>query len=225
MEKKEFHDSLNQGLNALGIKVSERECEKLYLYFAELKKWSRKINLIAKGTTDHEILDKHFLDSLVLLKRVESHDACLLDIGTGAGFPGLVCGIARPDMRVILVEPRLKRVSFLNHIVRSLGLEKLEVRAARIEDEEKVPSSEPITHATSRAVNEIGLFCKMVLRFGREDIKVVCMKGPKWQDELHEAKEQHGIEIDGYETTEISLPYSGSARVLVEFDLGNIQTT
>lgn len=223
MEKGAFLDLLRQGLQKLDLPLGDEQCDQLFLYFTELRKWSRKINLIAKGASDQEVIDKHFLDSLVLLKSVAEQDACLLDIGTGAGFPGLVCAAAMPGMKVILVEPRLKRVTFLNHIIRTLGLKHVDVRATRIEDEKLIPSSEPITHVTSRAVNEIGLFCKMVKRFGKEDISVVFMKGPKWEEELNSAREQHGVIVSDYAITKTLLPFSQSERYLIECKLGNIQ--
>jgi len=164
----------------------------LLVYFTELKRWSQKINLIAKKATDWEILEKHFLDSLTLLPLLagagttKSH---LLDIGTGAGFPGLVCKAARPDLQITLVEPRLKRVSFLSHVTRKIGIKDVVILTCRAEDEEKLASDGGFTHITSRAVSDIRKFLEMSSRFMKPGVQVICMKGPKWQEE-HAAWEE-----------------------------------
>ncbi len=181
----DFTASLTDGCKALDLVVPETQVmEDLRLYYQELKKWSRRVNLIAKGASDEEIVEKHFLDSLTLLKSIESDPAHLLDIGSGAGFPGLVCKIGMPSLQVTLVEPRLKRVSFLNHIVRSLGLQKIVILECRAEDDHLLPTSGGYTHVTSRAVSEIRAFLGMCERFARVGSKIICMKGPKWEKEM-----------------------------------------
>ena len=87
----DFSRELLNGCKQLGLaEPDSKALKRLHRYFQELKKWSRKVNLIAKGTSGLEIFEKHFLDSLTLLPAVGGPDPHLLDIGTGAGFPGLV---------------------------------------------------------------------------------------------------------------------------------------
>ena len=130
----DFSKRLETGLQLLGIEISAEAYDRLTLYFAELKKWSKKVNLIAKSAGDEQIVESHFLDSLTILPLLTGENAHLLDIGTGAGFPALVCKAALPELAVTLVEPRLKRVSFLGHITRILGLEEVRVLPCRVED-------------------------------------------------------------------------------------------
>lgn len=203
------------------LSLDSAAMEKLYTYFVELKKWSRRVNLIAKGTADKEIIENHFLDSLTLLPLLHDGDH-LMDIGTGAGFPGLVLKTAMPGLRVTLVEPRRKRVTFLNHIVRTIGIGDVCVSACRAEDEAMLPTDMGITHVTSRAVTEIGGFLEMTARFAQSGACVICMKGPRWQEELENAAEH--IKEGGFNCCEkriFHLPNSGAERALVLFTKEN----
>lgn len=213
-----FSSRLEEGLKSLDISLSGEAVERLYVYFSELKKWSRRVNLIAKRASDEEILENHFLDSLTLLPLLKGEAVHLLDVGSGAGFPGLVLKAARPDIRLTMVEPRLKRISFLKHVARTLQLTGVEALAFRIEDEELLPSESSFTHITSRAVTEIGPFLEMVHRFSQPGLQVICMKGPKWQQELERAEEI--VQEHGYvqtKTLSCLLPFSGAERNLLVF--------
>jgi len=214
-----FAAQLTAGLDQLEITVSGASIDCLARYFAELKKWSRKVNLIAKSATDEEIVENHFLDSLTLLPLLAESGCHLLDIGTGAGFPGLVCKAARPAMSVTLVEPREKRISFLGHIVRTLGLHDVTILGCRVEDEDRLPANRPFTHITGRAVTEIGPFLTMVERFSTSSPKVILMKGPKWREEL--AAASLVVERSAFTLTDVRecvLPFSRAKRALLMFD-------
>jgi 16S rRNA (guanine527-N7)-methyltransferase len=217
-DKNRFYDLMQEGLASLEIDLDADAVDRLYLYFVELKKWSRKVNLIAKSTADEQIIENHFLDSLTLLPVLEGNHIHLLDVGTGAGFPGLVLKAANPAMQLTLVEPRLKRVSFLKHIVRTLGLTGVEVLACRIEDENSLPSATGFTHITSRAVTEICGFLEMVARFSCPGLQVICMKGPKWQEELGRASGVvRDLQFVQHSVVVRSLPFSCAERALLVF--------
>ena len=213
-----FRAELKKGVNALGLTVPDDAYEPLEVYFNELKKWNRKVNLIAKSTPDSEIVEKHFLDSLTLLPFLQCDGAHLLDIGTGGGFPGLICKAALGNtLDLTLVEPRLKRVSFLRHIVRTLGLVNVDIRANRLEDEPSLYKGR-YTHITCRAVTEIGPFVEMVSEFSTTGAELICMKGPKWVEELSDATEI--VENSGFkvgQTVQHVLPQSGVKRTLLFF--------
>ncbi len=153
-----FQALMASGLEQLDLDVSKENCKRLEIYFSELKKWAKKVNLIAKNSSDEQIIEKHFLDSLMILPFLKGSDNHLLDVGTGAGFPGLVCKVAMPELRLTLVEPRLKRVSFLNHIVRTLDLDGVTSLSCRIEDDEQLTTDGGFSHITSRAVADIETF-------------------------------------------------------------------
>ncbi len=214
----DFGKRLEAGLALLGMEISRQASDRLTIYFNELKKWSGKINLIAKSADDEQIVENHFLDSLTILPHLNEIGTHLLDIGTGAGFPALVCKAACPDLAVTLVEPRSKRVSFLGHVVRTLGLEKVTIRCCRVEDEKQLPSTSEFTHITARAVIEIGPFLRMVERFSPNGPRLVCMKGPKWQEELEAASATlAGSSYSLERVVECTLPFSGAERRILMF--------
>lgn len=210
----DFHKEFARGCKLMKLAVNEELVEQQYVYFNELKKWSKKVNLIAKGTEDLQILENHFLDSLAMLGHLPE-GAGLVDVGTGAGFPGLVCKASRPDIKLYLVEPRAKRVSFLNHVIRTLGLKDVTVKCGRIEDEADSLNAESISHVTSRAVADVDGFIKMTAGFNQSVMRL-CLKGPKWKQELSEANEiieKNNLKIE--KLSEYKLPFSGAERAIV----------
>ena len=218
MDEAVFARLLTSGCAGLGIDLEEGAERRLHHYFLELKKWSRKVNLIARDTGDDQIVENHFLDSLTLLPLVAGHGARLLDVGSGAGFPGLAVAAAMPGLECMLVEPRLKRVSFLRQVVRSLHLDTVRVLACRVEDETALPSGTAPSHIVSRAVTEIGPFLELVGRFSRPGGVAICMKGPRWREELERAAEQlEELPFILERVVEHRLPFSGAERALLVF--------
>lgn len=206
---------LRRGCDKLEIEVQPNSLAVLHQYFIELRRWSRRINLIARRTDDLQIVENHFLDSLLLLPYLRSSGRSLLDVGTGAGFPGLVCKAAHPALSLILVEPRLKRVSFLRHIIRSLQLQNIEVIASRVERIDRVD----VGCITSRAVADIELFLHMAEPLAGPETDIVCMKGPLWREELERASatlQQKRLVLSRFE--EFELPTSGAQRALLFFN-------
>lgn len=213
---------LSQGCRRLDLNLSNDAVQALELYYTELRRWNRKINLIAKKTSANQIVENHFLDSLILLPHLKKPGCTLMDVGTGAGFPGLVCKAALPGLFLKLVEPRLKRVSFLRHIIRTLDLENVEVIASRIEDIDREMLS--CTCITSRAVADIGEFLTMVAGVATSEIEIICMKGPKWQEELEQASScllKTGYTLNRVE--KFVLPFSGAKRALLFFHKSSVQ--
>lgn len=215
----DFKGQMEIGLQRLGLEIPTKSYDRLALYFTELKKWSAKINLIAKSASDEHIIETHFLDSLTILPLLAGDGQChLLDIGTGAGFPGLVCKAVFPELAVTLVEPRMKRVSFLQHIIRTLDLRGVDVLSCRVENESRLSSHTRFSHITGRAVTEIGPFLELAERFSPSGAKVLLMKGPKWKEEIDAAVKI--LETSPYglmEVVECALPFSGAKRALLLF--------
>ena len=155
-------DLLVRGGAQLGLAMDAAGVERLLVYLAELMKWSRRVNLIARDTPEAQVVETHFLDSLTLLPFLDgAGEVHLLDVGSGAGFPGLAIACVRPDARFTLCEPRQKRVSFLRHVVRTLGLANVEVVADRVEAQASAWQGR-FTHITSRAVAEPAAFLPLV---------------------------------------------------------------
>ena len=205
---------LREGAGLLEIDLSEDDLDRLLVYVAELAKWSRRINLIARDTPELQILENHFLDSLTLLPVLRSQGSGpvhLLDVGSGAGFPGLVLAIVMPEAQFTLVEPRQKRVSFLRHLIRTLGQTNVEVVADRIEPHAAAWQGR-FSHVTSRAVAEPLVFLPLVRPLLTPEVKVILM--------LARAEALAGVEADDSglwqvgETRALHLPFSGVPRLL-----------
>ncbi|BCL61880.1 ribosomal RNA small subunit methyltransferase G [Desulfomarina profundi] len=212
-----FRDRLQEGLVLLDLDVDRDGCKRLELYFDELRKWSSKVNLISRTSSDEQIIENHFLDSLALLPLLESEKCRLLDVGTGAGFPGLVCKAVRPDIDLTLVEPRKKRVFFLHHIVRVLGLQSVSIFDCRIEDEQRLGENHDFTDITSRAVSDIDMFLRMVQRFSAGGAKIICMKGPRWREEVALVSGKMKKLYNLRKNVEITLPFSGAERAFLVY--------
>jgi len=142
----------------LGVPLSPHTVARLVLYLQELTRWNAKVNLTGL-TTERDIISKHFLDSLSAVRLITSAPGLIrpgpgrqvLDVGTGAGFPGLVLKLQDPDLVVTLLEPSQKKAAFLHHMIGLLGISGVSVLIARIEDL-KPGQAGPFDLVTSRAV-------------------------------------------------------------------------
>ena len=126
---------------------------KLHIYLDLLKDWNSRMDLTAV-TDDEETMDKHFIDSLAVLKTgLIGEGASLIDVGTGAGFPGMVLAMARPDLRVTLLDAQQKRLNFLQAVAEAAGVENVKIVHARAEDgARKAELREQFDLAAARAV-------------------------------------------------------------------------
>ena len=127
---------LAQGAAELGIDLSDCQLSQFRIYYQELAEWNQRVNLTAISG-HHQVQVKHFLDSLTVLlalPQVPSRPMRAVDIGTGAGFPGLPLKLALPDIRLTLVESVGKKARFLEHIVEALSLSGVEVYTGRVEE-------------------------------------------------------------------------------------------
>jgi len=214
----EAGQSLNRGLQALGLDpLDEAGLAQFWLYFSELQRWNRKINLVAKAP-DMVVIESHFLDSLTLLPEIG--EGPLLDVGSGAGFPGLALKIARPALAVLLLEPRQKRVGFLRQVIRCLRLEGVAVVEDRLEPGGLafVDRYGLFPVITSRAFAEIALFLELVAPLSPPGGRVLCMKGPRCDEEIRRWRQQAPASPFTLErSVRFCLPFSGAERNLVVF--------
>ncbi|HHO48453.1 MAG TPA: 16S rRNA (guanine(527)-N(7))-methyltransferase RsmG [Desulfobacteraceae bacterium] len=212
----EAGDLLRRGLERLGIGAGDETVARLVRYCVELEKWNRKINLIARNTRLEDIVDKHFLDSLTLvpiLDRLARANSSLLDVGSGAGFPGLVLKIVRPDLSVVLLEPRERRGAFLRHVIRQTGLKDIEVAAARVE--EKRIAAGKYAVITGRAVADVATFLGMVAPLAGPETLVICMQGGGGRGDWRKGDRVGGFACVGVEET--MLPFSRAKRFMLLF--------
>lgn len=133
MKSNKFYSRIAAGLEAMNIEYQEYMIDQLQDYLKFLKEENKKYNLTALDEPD-EIITKHFFDSLSFLSKFNLKQEKFIDIGTGAGFPGMVIKIFKPGLDMILLDSLAKRVNFLKKLSTRLGLKKLEVVHARAED-------------------------------------------------------------------------------------------
>ncbi len=204
---------LRRGATELGLCLDDKELDKFSNFAAELQKWNKKINLTAL-TADTDIAVKHFVDSLTLLK-VVGRKGILLDIGSGAGFPGIPLKIVCPELVIVSVDAVAKKVLFQRQIGRLLELENftaLHIRAEELAAE----YAERFDWVVSRAFSDIFLFAQMALPLLREGGQIVAMKGKGGGEEAEAARAaltELGLRI--FEIIEFPLPVNGDARCLV----------
>lgn len=210
---------LIQGSDRMGIKLPVSAIDQLCRYFNELDKWNKKINLVARAG-EQEIIEKHFLDSLTLLPFMQKQaENKWLDVGSGGGFPGLVLKICCPDLALTLVEPRLKKVSFMKHVIRTLGLQQAQVKEARLEAGDKALfNGKTFSLISSRALSKISDFLDLSESFSPPGGKVICMKGARADEEVADwRKKRPDSPYELVEKSEWRLPFSGGKRIVLIF--------
>lgn len=182
----DWRDRLRERLDGLGIQYDGAAPERLVAYHALLADWNGRMNLT--GDTDFEAsLDRHYMDCLAPLgmEGLFPAGASLIDVGSGAGFPGLPLAIARPDLHVTLLDALLKRTAFLNAAVKELGLDNVRVTHMRAEDGARDPGlRERFGIAAARAVAPLPVLCELLLPFVRVGGRMICYKGPAAREEL-----------------------------------------
>lgn len=194
MEKQEFINEIISKLKKINVNINEEIGEKFYKYTELLLEWNKKINLTAITDLDDIIL-KHYVDSLTINKYITNNNR-IIDIGTGAGFPGIPLKLLNKEKEFILVDSLNKRVKFLEEVVNQLNINNIEVIHARVEDLAKNNKyRENIDIATSRAVANLSTLLEYMLPFIKINGVCICMKGPKISEEINGAK--NAIEILG----------------------------
>ena len=151
MEKEEFFEKMQEKSKDLDIHFSVEQLEQFFEYMKLLIEWNEKMNLTAITDPD-EIIFKHFIDSITILKEIKDNFK-LVDVGTGAGFPGIPLSIMNPTLKITLVDSLNKRLIFLQEVVKELKLENIEIIHARAEElGQNKEYREMFDVATSRAV-------------------------------------------------------------------------
>lgn len=173
----------------MGIDLSEKQLLQFEKYYDLLTEWNSFMNLTA--ITEHEeVLKKHFLDSLSIVKAVKMEDIhTTMDIGTGAGFPGIPLKISYPHLKVVLLDSLGKRVKFLNHVINELGLEDISAIHGRAEDfARQAEYREQFDLCVSRAVANLSSLSEYCLPYTRKNCLFVSYKSGKVEEELENAK-------------------------------------
>lgn len=215
MEQVEFNKLMISYAEKMNLMFSEEQLNKFYKYMNLLIEWNKKINLTAIVKPE-EIILKHFIDSLTINSYIDEKQK-LVDVGTGAGFPGIPIKIYRPDLKVVLVDSLNKRINFLNEVIEKLELRNIETVHSRIEDFGKNNKyRESFDIVTARAVANLSVLSEYLLPLANIGGKCICMKGNEISEECDNGKK--AIDILGGKILNIDsfkLPYSDISRNII----------
>lgn len=210
-----FEEILKKQLKTIKIELNQEQVKQFYHYMNLLLEWNQKINLTAIIEPE-EIILKHFVDSLTIASYLPKN-ANLVDVGTGAGFPGIPLKIYRKDIKVTLVDSLNKRITFLNEVIQDLKLEKIETIHSRAEEFGRNKKyREKFEVATSRAVANLSTLSEYLIPLVKQEGMCICMKGAEVEEEIQKAKK--AIQVLGGKLVrkdEFCLPNSDIKRNIV----------
>ncbi len=216
MLSEKYIELLKEDSTKFGISLSEHQVEKFSLYAQLLVEWNEKINLTA--ITDEEgIVIKHFLDSISIIPFIGTETKSLIDVGTGAGFPGIPVKILNDKIKVTLLDSLEKRIKFLNEVSQNLGLKDIYSIHGRAEDfgsDKKY--REQFDIATARAVASLPVLLEYCLPFVKVGGLFIAMKGPDAKIEIKDSEKALNV-LGGeiMEVKEFSLPNSDNERCII----------
>ena len=195
---------ISEGLDELGYENDPLLIEKLEIYLATLKKWNRVYNLTAINE-DNEIIVKHFLDSLSVNQYIQNSGR-ILDVGTGAGFPGLILALFNPEKSFVLVDGVSKKISFLQEMIGKLNLKNVIAVHTKVE---QYNVAEQFDIIISRAFADIKKMTKQTSHLIKDGGKFIAMKGPDVMSELDD------ISLP-FVHHDITVPFLKGARKIIE---------
>lgn len=206
MNKEQFIEELNN----IGINPTKEQLEKLNLFYKLLIEWNKKINL-TRIVEEKEVYLKHFYDSLTIIKVIDlSKVNTLCDVGTGAGFPGIVLKIFYPNLHITLIDSLNKRVNYLNEIIKELNLEHIKAIHTRGEE-----YKEKFDIVTSRAVANIEKLVGYTMHLVNKEGCFIAMKGDIDNELTEEIKRKLSIKYKIIKQEKFLLPIENSKRCLL----------
>lgn len=199
-----------------GIELDSLKVSQFLKYMELMLLWNEKINLTAI-TQEKEIILKHFADSVSLLKFIDLKGKSFIDVGTGAGFPGIPLKIAEPSAKVTLIDSLNKRINFLNTVISEISLSDIICIHTRAEEGGKNPDlREKFDVCVSRAVSELSVLAEYCLPFVKVGGTFVSFKGPDIKNELDNGKKSIDILGGEVETIEnVKIPFTDIKHSLI----------
>lgn len=191
MEKTNFYKKMAEESEKIGIKLPDEQLNEFYEYMQLLLEWNEKMNLTAI-TDPEEVIKKHFVDSITIKKYIKEENR-LIDVGTGAGFPGIPLKIVDKSIKLTLLDSLNKRINFLNEIIEKLNLKEVNTIHSRAEEYAKNKARESYDVAVSRAVADLPILLEYLMPYVKLNGICICMKGPKAQEELERSKKAINI--------------------------------
>jgi len=217
--ERESKDLLMEGATAFGIHLNEKDGEAFDVYLRELLKWNQKINLTAIRSEKGIVL-KHFLDSLSVYPYL-SKSSSLLDIGSGAGFPGIPLKMVDPFLEVTLIDSVRKKVDFQKHIIRALGLKGIQAIHGRVQDKEILQSmTERFDTVISRAFSDLQTLLLLAFPFLKKGGILLAMKGELEKEEIRLFSKGEETRYRLQRTASFILPKSSFKRSILLFEKG-----
>ena len=212
-----FKEELAKAAAEYGISLSDTQMAQYNRYFELLVEWNEKINLTAI-TEPKEVAIKHIIDSITAYdKKIFQKGTTVIDVGTGAGFPGLPLKIFCPEIKLTLMDSLNKRIKFLQTVVEELGLKDVDCVHARAEEGARNKKyREAFDIAVSRAVARLPILCEYCLPFVKKGGHFIALKGMQYNDEVEEAVK--AIKVMGGSHTEIrpvKLPELDDKRAVI----------
>ena len=207
-EKKDL-DLLIDGLQRMALKLSDQMIDQLMTYLNLVEKWNRVYNLTAIRERD-EMIKLHFLDSLSILNHV--HVKNILDIGSGAGFPGIVLAITKPELKVTVMDSVNKKTTFMRQVKSELALTNLDVVNSRVEDYQPITLFEAVT---SRAFSNLKNMMSLTQHTLQKEGMWLAMKSKDVKEELEE------FEKNQYTLIPLEVPFINAERYLVTLKKDN----
>lgn len=208
---------LVEGAKAFGIDLDEGKIEAFELYLKELLKWNRKVNLTAIRS-EKGVLLKHFLDSLSVTPYLPER-SFILDIGAGAGFPGLPLKIVRPTVELTLIDSVRKKVDFQRQVIRILGLKGVRAIHGRVQEERILRDlGGRFDIILSRAFSDLQTFLALSLPFLKKAGTVIAMKGAVKDEEIKHLTGTEGSPYRLQKNVSLILPFSSFKRTILLFE-------
>ncbi len=183
-----MNNKFDNQLKALNIVLNENQKKQFYRYYELLIEWNKVMNLTSITDFD-EVNEKHFVDSLAIVKAIDMTNVeSIIDIGTGAGFPGIPLKIVFPHLKVVLLDSLNKRIKFLNEVVRELSLKNVETLHGRAEDyAQKEEYREKFDLCVSRAVSNLSTLSEYCIPFVDVGGKFISYKSDNIEEELEKS--------------------------------------